>query len=112
MKIYSYFEPGRPNKRTLSAHLTTYAGYTIPQGFTWDGASVPRLLYWFAPRWGRYELFYLRHDYEYEYHSMLRIGRKESDTGLYKGLVAAGMCKWRASIIYYAVRLTGKGGWK
>lgn len=53
--------------------------FFIPASYYWDGASVPRAVWWFMPPAG--EAFYpsLVHDYLYEYGYTLSISKKEAD---------------------------------
>jgi hypothetical protein len=41
----------------------TYGPYTVPAGFRTDFASVPRVAVWLIPRFGRFTLAAILHDY-------------------------------------------------
>lgn len=53
-------------------------GYIIPQGFQFDGASIPKFLHtWLSPT-GVLLMGGLVHDYAYKYETLLRSGQKET----------------------------------
>ena len=75
-------------------------GITVPAGFTFDVASVPRFAWWLYPRWGRYAEAALVHDY-------LCTGdtcRKEADKLFYKHMREDGVLRVHAWIMYACVR--------
>lgn len=47
----------------LRAELLAPTKHKIPAGFTSDGASTPRLLWWLLPPWGQYARSAILHDY-------------------------------------------------
>ena len=53
-------------------------GYILPQGFQFDGASIPKFLHtWLSPT-GVLLMGGLVHDYAYKYETLLRSGQKET----------------------------------
>jgi hypothetical protein len=53
-------------------------GFIIPQGFQFDGASIPKFLHtWLSPT-GVLLMGGLVHDYAYKYETLLRSGQKET----------------------------------
>ena len=53
-------------------------GYIIPQGFQFDGASIPKFLHtWLSPT-GVLLMGGLVHDYAYKYATLLKSGQKET----------------------------------
>lgn len=53
-------------------------GYIIPQGFQFDGASIPKFLHtWLSPT-GVLLMGGLVHDYAYKYETLLRSGQRET----------------------------------
>ena len=46
--------------------LEEEAVITIPEGFTFDGSSVPRFLWWLFPSYGDFFFAALLHDYLYQ----------------------------------------------
>ena len=85
---------------------------TAPRGYLVDGASIPRLLWWLLPTWGRYSRATVPHDYLYD---MLKAGtphkegqtRKQADAVF---LEAMGVCRvsWLVRHgMWAAVRLFG-----
>jgi hypothetical protein len=76
------------NKYTLinaiSIQLTDGKVITIPKGFEWDLASVPRFLWWLMSPDVDSEIAYLIHDYLYINQTL---PRKEADLEMYKWAV-------------------------
>ena len=83
---------------------------TIPAGFIYDGASVPRAFSSFVPRFGgRYDRATALHDYLY---TTCFLSRKDSDKLFYQAL-RSDKVRWiQAKLLYYAVRLFGKKHYK
>jgi len=109
--------------------------YLIPSGYITDGASIPRLFWRFigGPYSHPYIYPALVHDFRYEVHGhpwdldylitarQKRLikneldrnsSRKEIDQDFYNGLLAAGMPKWKAKLMYWAVRIGGGKTWE
>lgn len=103
----------------LTDHYS-WRGVTIPirefnghkYGFVTDGGSIPPWL----PRGivdseGKGLAAFLNHDYRYSFPSKFNVKgnkRKEADRLLQSDLIALGFERWRARLVYRAVRL---GGW-
>ena len=87
----------------------------IPEGFRFDLASIPRLLWaMIAP----FELSIaapLVHDFLYRYGGMLASGqllnRSEADTIFAELMEREGVPGWRRVLAYRAVRTFGRGSW-
>lgn len=77
----------------------------VPIGFMTDFASVPRLLWAFLPRWGKYGNAAVIHDYCYWDQSC---PRKETDRIFREAMEVLKVPTYKIRLIYYAVRL---GGW-
>ena len=77
-------------------------GITVPAGFTFDVASVPRLAWWLYPRWGRYAEAALIHDYLCGSKAM---PRDQSDKLFYKHMREDGVLLAHAWIMYKCVRV-------
>jgi len=101
--------------------ITTRKGFviTVPEGFVWDGASVPQFLWSISgirPD-GLLRAAALVHDYLYR-HSGDAEGasklftRKEADVLFYDMIREAGGGWWTAIRAYRAVRLFGWWAWK
>lgn len=58
--------------QALDIQLRNYEQIHIPQGFTWDLSSVPRLFWALFPPDGEFELASLIHDYLYQTKIMSR----------------------------------------
>lgn len=78
----------------------TFHGYTIPKGFITDGASVPRIAWSLLPPVHEYFPASILHDW------MLSTGedRKVCDDVFRESMIEMGINKYRANIMYYAVR--------
>lgn len=82
---------------------------TIPEGFRFDGHSVPRLFWVFTPPFGLDIYASLVHDYLCKYPNTLSVKRKQADAE-YKALMfseAYQMSALRSFLMTSAVRLWG-----
>lgn len=100
--------------RTLRVHevRTSFSSIYLPEGFEFDGASIPR---WLKPfirtldPWERYEIPAAIHDLLY---SVQKSSRFSADA-LFRDLMASCGVPMPARLsIYYAVRLFGGKAWK
>lgn len=81
----------------------------VPAGFVTDLASVPRILWWLLPPHGRYAKAAIVHDYLYEH----AIGSKAyADKVFLEGMQVLGVGRTRRTLMYWAVRLFGRGNFK
>jgi len=80
----------------------------VPIGFKTDFASVPRLLWVFIPRWGKYGNAAVIHDYCYW---AQRFSREDSDRIFREGMEVLEVPKWKILLMYWAVRLGGGLAW-
>jgi len=80
----------------------------VPIGFMTDFASVPRLLWVFIPRWGKYGNAAVIHDYCYWFQMF---SRKESDRIFCEAMEVLKVPKYKIFLMYYAVRLGGWSAW-
>ncbi len=79
---------------------------TVPVGVITDLASVPRLLWTIFPPLGKYSKAAILHDYLYDQ----AIGTKEwADKIFLEAMEVLGVPKWRRILMYWAVRLFGRG---
>lgn len=80
----------------------------LPTGYTTNGPSVPRWLWWLIPPHGRSFLASAIHDacYEYQYFS-----RKESDRLFLELLKQSNLPFWQPYLMYWYVRLLGWYTW-
>jgi len=81
----------------------------VPSGFVTDFASVPRVLWSIFPKWGVYGPASIIHDYLYFSHEKTR---EEADYIFYEGMLVLGIKKWKAKILYNAVKIFGKDNYK
>lgn len=89
-------------------------GVKIPKGFVFDGASVPRALWWFMPPMGtEADRAVVVHDWLYATHQVgtQECDRKFADKIFYELMIMDGVPKWKAKTIYNAVRLFGGSNW-
>lgn len=83
--------------------------FEIPEGFRYDGASVPWIASRLFPRKGRpYDRAACLHDYLYATHLLTR---KQADKLFYKAMLSDSVSKWRAYIVYQAVNLFGSSAY-
>ena len=82
----------------------TIEGHYIPKGFEFDGASVPRILWWLFPPAGRYMVAALLHDYLLNQSS---VSRAFADALFLLAMKKLGVTLWRRFIMYGAVRMFG-----
>lgn len=92
-------------------YVTGDEKYVVPEGFPTDFASVPRFLWSFVPPYGVYTEAAVVHDYLYSNQSEL-MSRKHADELLYQMAIECGLSKFKASVMYRAVRWFGKKHFK
>ncbi|EFR3310104.1 DUF1353 domain-containing protein [Salmonella enterica] len=80
----------------------------VPAGFVTDLASVPRIFWTLLPPDGKYAKAAIIHDWMYD--NALRT-KKEADLIFLDGMTVLGVPKWKRIIMYYAVRLFGRGSY-
>ncbi|EEU6555214.1 DUF1353 domain-containing protein, partial [Salmonella enterica] len=80
----------------------------VPAGFVTDLASVPRIFWTILPPDGKYAKAAIIHDWMYD--NALRT-KKEADLIFLDGMTVLGVPKWKRIIMYYAVRLFGRGSY-
>lgn len=90
---------------------------TVSEGFVCDGASVPRLAWWFMPPDGLHRAGALAHDWLYAGKGKLApprifpLKRAMCDEQFWLMMRAAQVPLWRAYIAFMAVRLFGGWAW-
>ncbi|EBH3676593.1 DUF1353 domain-containing protein [Salmonella enterica] len=77
-----------------------------PAGFVTDLATIPRIFWTILPPDGKYAKAAIIHDWMYD--NALRT-KKEADKIFLDGMTVLGVPKWKRIIMYYAVRLFGRG---
>ena len=78
----------------------------VSAGFETDLTSIPRIFWAILPPQGEYAKAAIIHDYLY----VNAIGSKRyADDVFYEAMGVLNVAKWRKEIIYYAVRLFGRG---
>ncbi|EIJ6515016.1 DUF1353 domain-containing protein [Salmonella enterica] len=81
---------------------------SVPAGFVTDLATVPRVFWSVMPPDGKYAKAAIIHDYLYD--NALRT-KKEADLIFLDGMTVLGVPKWKRTIMYWAVRLFGRGNY-
>ena len=81
---------------------------TVPKGFETNLASTPRFLWAILPPFGRYTQASVIHDYLYYSHEFIR---SVSDRIFYELMLRYGTYKWKAKLMFWAVRLFGRFAW-
>ena len=80
----------------------------VPIGTHTDFTSVPRLLWWIFPRWGKYGNAAVLHDWLYWEQSR---SRREADDIMFEAMGVLGVSPWQKYPIYLAVRTFGFLAW-
>lgn len=88
---------------------TSFGQITVPKGAVTDLASIPRIFWVLIPPFGRYSQAAAVHDSLY-YSKIFT--RKESDKIFYELMLKYGTWKWKAKIMYLAVRIFGGFAWR
>ncbi|WP_079942170.1 DUF1353 domain-containing protein [Salmonella enterica] len=78
----------------------------VPAGFVTDLATVPRIFWTLLPPDGKYAKAAIIHDYLYD--NALRT-KREADRIFLDGMTVLGVPKWKRTVMYWAVRLFGRG---
>jgi len=81
----------------------------VRTGFMTDFASIPRLLWIFLPRWGKYGNAAVVHDWLYW---TQKRPRKDADGIMLEGMAVLKVPAWQKYSIYIAVRAFGWLAWK
>jgi hypothetical protein len=92
-------------------HVGSREFVVIPEGFVSDLASVPNLLRWLIPSYGRHTQAAVLHDRLYR-HDDHDYTRSQSDRMFYEAMLALGVWKPRAWIMWLAVRVGGRWAWR
>ena len=82
---------------------------TVPKDFVTDFASIPWMFWTFLPYWGKYGKAAVIHDFLYQTH---RRTRKEADNIFYEAMLVSGTKEWKATVMYWAVRVFGWLAWR
>ena len=80
----------------------------VPKGFVTDFASVPRLIQWLVPRWGKYGNAAIIHDWLYWQQGG---SRREADLVLLEAMAVIKVFPLLKYVIYCAVRIFGWYAW-
>lgn len=85
--------------------------FFITEGFSYDGASVPRGFRWLIERDGLHRESALLHDYLYENKGFGGLSRKDCDQIFRECLKFQKLPGWKRVLMYGAVRIGGKLYW-
>ena len=80
----------------------------VPVGYETDLASLPRFMWWLFPPHGKYSKAAIVHDYVY---SNALGTKKQADKIFYEAMGVLGVPKWKRILMYWAVRVGGKGAY-
>jgi hypothetical protein len=84
----------------------------VPKGFETDFASIPVGLRNLFPPMGRWSRAAILHDWLYATGGLSgRYTRKQADKIFREAMLVLGVPKWRAEVMFQAVRLGGSSGW-
>ncbi len=116
-------------KRSFTYHIDSrYSNNKIevPEGFITDFASIPWMFWSFLPSWGKYGKAAVLHDCLYQNPVVFTTKdggklylagawrpytRKEADQIFYRAMIVGGTKKWKARLMYFAVRVFGFLSW-
>ena len=101
--------PSPDRKKYILVREMDFFGTTIPAGFIFDGASVPRFFWRFVPP-GRPWLLRAACGHDFLYERAL-YNKAYADKRFYKTLIEDGAPKWLAKMMYQAVKFGGKGNY-
>jgi len=88
-----------------------WAQFNIPEGFMTDFASIPRIFRWYLdPVGAPHQVAAVAHDYLYA--TSKELSKLGADMVLRDAALAAGTPKFKAAVLYYAVRIGGRSAWK
>jgi len=119
--IVSYVGPG--NKWRLEQPYSYRDGdnvITVPEGFTFDLASIPRAFWWLISPFDLSIAAPLIHDFLYKYEGEPPDGsiepprvytRKQADQLFLRMMEMEGIPRWRRALAYASVRAFGWLGW-
>jgi Protein of unknown function (DUF1353) len=98
----------------------------VPEGYKSDLASIPSWIFWW--QWGKWNIAAIAHDYIYEKGFVLsdwakpgdkfkarlpmHLSRAEADMLFYEICLYLGVRPVTAKLMYWAVRLFGRGVWE
>jgi hypothetical protein len=109
--IFFSYNIRTPNRWRLERDFTadTMMGpITVPAGFIWDSASVPRIFWNIIPPWGSWASGALVHDYLYKHHPFERY---KADAVFFGLMIRDNVVRWRAVTMWAAVRCFGWYAW-
>jgi len=83
--------------------------FTVPAGFVTDLASTPRIPFVYELAGGVANMASVVHDAIYQNHW---VDRETADKVLREASAVTGVASWRATLMYWGVRLGGASHWK
>ena len=101
--------PLNDGKKWMMHYDFVYNDIVVPAGFITDFASIPRPFYNLIPRWGKYGVATIVHDYLY---ATKKMARKEADAVLFEIMDKYKVAAFQKYAIYWGVRIFGWFVWK
>lgn len=88
--------------------------FIVPMGFVTDGASIPKFFWFFigSPFDPQFAEAAVLHDWMYSSSSNHALNRLATDIVFKQMLLKAGVPKWKARLMYFAVACFGWMFWK
>ncbi len=115
---------GRQTQRyRLRGSLSVYSAVldriiTVPDGFEFDGESIPAILQWLVKRFGYSKRGAAVHDYLYRLGgyrlpngTLQSVTRRQADDVYAELLKIKGLPAWRANARWLALRIAGRAAW-
>lgn len=107
--MYTQLLVSRKNPNLWQLHKTWVTPYgNIPKGFNTNGASIPRIFWWFMHPSGVLFEAATMHDYLYD-NALLT--KQKADTIFRKIALDHGVSKLKINIAYVLVRIFGRGNY-
>ena len=103
----TFYEPGVIFPEPVP-HELVVSEVEIPYGFVTDLASVPRILWPIIASFGKHSTAAVLHDYLYRKAGKHNWSRRWCDDQFYEAMLALGTHRFRAGVMYRAVRLFGQ----
>lgn len=109
MKYIVEVKPTETSRSWILTKVFNYKGWSIEEGFQFDGASIPIGMRWLFPHGGAKFPASCFHDWGYR---KQEITKEIADREFLNIMLENGVSKWRAYSMYQAVRICGHFAWK
>ena len=108
MKYTVRVEPTDKTRHWKLVQALKYRAFLVPIGFVTDGASIPIGLRWYFPHGGAKFPASVMHDFLYKTAPCTQL---QADKVFYNMMIENGVGKFRAKLMFQALRLFGRFAW-